>query len=625
MDLVHFDVEGYRALADVKNIPVGKPAILTGHNDAGKSASLRALGFLLGEGLIGEHDYTRFDVTEGNSDEDLDAEATMVARGLNGNDALPMGPVPRVAVTGTFQLRDSEVASLELAKRLRLRRSVERGCAPRYELEGEFPLEERLRGFENLSLTELKKRCHELGIAPTGPANTKTSFLEPLRAAATAAKKSTDWAECPKTVLERLPRFVLFSSTAEPDPAADVRTALAASFKVHMAEPSVRDSIATIESNLNAMLAKEIEDLKEHVLTSVDDLTSLEIAPSVSLTESFKNVDFSAGREGNATVSLAQSGAGRKRLVTLAVWEWSSKILGGSDPDDPGVVIAYDEPDTHLDYGRQRRLMDLFHLQCSRENVRMVVATHSLNLIDRVDISDVAHFGLEAGLTRVDRLIGTEDRDIATYLSDVSSAMGLRNSVLLHEQCFVVVEGATEQQCFPVLFRLVVGLPLQSVGLVLMAADGNEGAIKVAGHLKKLGRTVHLVIDADTKAQDSTKRMFRPNMLRRVGIDPLVDVTYLGKLELEDLFSDATWASVANSVWRRVDGKDWANSDFSVHREGVKFSSDVLLMLGNGSENGPRTKPAMMNEIVKHLANASDVPADLADAMRMLSALTRES
>ncbi len=624
MELVHFDVEGYRALEAVRNIPVGNPAILTGHNDSGKSSSLHALGFLLGEGAISDDDYTSNGLSEGEFAEDDAEEAGGVALSSGGNEVVAVSTGKRVVVTGTFLLRAGEVSSLNLATPLRVRRSVAPGSAPFYELEGDFPVDTRLRDFDNLGLAELKLRCKDLEFDLRGPANTKATFLSALRTAAATAAKSTGWAVCPKQIQDRLPRFVLFSSTAEPDPATDVRTALAASFKIHMAEATIQQSIASIESKLNTKLKAEIEELKEHVLATVDDLTSLEIAPSVSLTESFKNVDFRAGRGGNATVALAASGAGRKRLVTLAVWEWSSKILGGSDPDDPGLVIAYDEPDTHLDYGRQRRLMDLFHSQCSRANVRMVVATHSLNLIDRVDINDVAHFRLDGGFTTVDRLLGDEDAAIAEYLSDVSSAMGLRNSVLLHEQCFVVVEGATEQQSFPVLFRLVVGLPMQSVGLVLMAADGNEGALKVAGHLKKLGRTVHLVLDADTSAKDSTKKMFRPDMLLKVGINPDADVTYLGRAELEDLFPDATWASVANAAWRRVDGEVWLDSHFSAHRDGRKFSSDVLVMLDEASEDGPRTKPAMMNEIVKQLNTASDVPADLADAMKKLDVLSRE-
>ncbi|WP_030855160.1 hypothetical protein [Streptomyces sp. NRRL S-475] len=61
--------------------------------------------------------------------------------------------------------------------------------------------------------------------------------------------------------------------------------------------------------------------------------------------------------------------------------------------------------------------------------------------------------------------------------------MGLRNSVLLHERCFLAVEGPTEQQCVPLLFRLSQGLPLQAAGIALWACDNNEGALHLAGYL----------------------------------------------------------------------------------------------------------------------------------------------
>ncbi|WP_327068626.1 AAA family ATPase [Kitasatospora sp. NBC_01302] len=64
--LIELSVTNFRSLADVQGIPIRKQTILTGHNDCGKTATLDALAFLLGErsggdlvlahhGLLGGH------------------------------------------------------------------------------------------------------------------------------------------------------------------------------------------------------------------------------------------------------------------------------------------------------------------------------------------------------------------------------------------------------------------------------------------------------------------------------------------------------------------------------------------------------------------------------------------
>ncbi|HUY49662.1 MAG TPA: AAA family ATPase [Streptosporangiaceae bacterium] len=47
MQLESFTVSGFRSMAQVADIPLRCPTILTGRNDSGKSATLDALAFLL--------------------------------------------------------------------------------------------------------------------------------------------------------------------------------------------------------------------------------------------------------------------------------------------------------------------------------------------------------------------------------------------------------------------------------------------------------------------------------------------------------------------------------------------------------------------------------------------------
>jgi putative ATP-dependent endonuclease of OLD family len=242
-------------------------------------------------------------------------------------------------------------------------------------------------------------------------------------------------------------------------------------------------------------------------------------------------------------VGLQQAGAGRQRRISLAVWEWVSMPRGGDDQAPLDLVVAYDEPDTHLDYGKQRELVDLIRAQCQVSRVRMIVATHSLNLIDRVDIADVVQLRLdETKRTCAERLVDDSYGGVDQYLSRLSAAMGLRTSVFLHERCFLAVEGQTEEQTFPHLFRLVTGKPMQSAGIALLCGGGNDGALLVTRFLIEHKRAVVFIVDSDSAG----KKVFSLEKLLANGVKD-EQIHFVGAPdELEELYTDEQWADTAN-------------------------------------------------------------------------------
>jgi hypothetical protein len=53
--------------------------------------------------------------------------------------------------------------------------------------------------------------------------------------------------------------------------------------------------------------------------------------------------------------------------------------------------------------------------------------------------------------------------DVRRHLSTIATTLGFCNSVLLHEQFFVAVEGVSETSAFPIMFRKH---PLRAAGAV---------------------------------------------------------------------------------------------------------------------------------------------------------------
>ncbi|MCK2241899.1 MULTISPECIES: AAA family ATPase [unclassified Crossiella] len=594
---------GFRSLTEIREVPIGSPTIVAGHNDGGKTAALVALGFLLGEHQMAPADLSYLpDSSEGRCGS--------------------------VEVTGLFMLDPWEQSQFLLPEWMLMRRvfGTERNG---WECLIAVPADEELRNLESLGATELRGLVKKYNLSPE--ASRKADYLKVLREYAREISDDEDWVTAPAGLSARLPRLLAFDGRAQ-TPEQAVVAALTTRFDEHTNAPDLLGRVGEIEEEIKQRLRTDSKSLCDHIKLRCPDITDLVVEPEVSFKKGFRNANLRLVRGNRGPVELDRAGQGSTRRISLAIWEWASQLLAEKNPNEATVgdddeptpppvqtIVVYDEPDTHLDYRFQRAVMDLIREQSAIPNVNVVVATHSMNLIDGVDIADVVNLKLVDGHTVVERLGHETHEEIDRFLGKVAESLGIRNSVLLHERLFVAVEGPSEQQAFPLLFRLSEGLTLQAAGIALWACDNNEGALHLAAYLAARGRRVRLVADADSRRN----RMFsHSNLTRHFGAQPNDFATFLGEAEghaeFEAVFDDALWARVANERWPRR-ARDWTAHDFAVLRSG-KFSSDVLEMLRQGSEAGPQGKPDMMCSLALSLRKPEDVP----EALRKLFEELRE-
>jgi len=597
-------VEGLRALLDTEEIPLRAPTILTGGNDGGKSTALHAIAFFLGAWKPSLVDYTVLGPPEEGNTTPIRSE--------------------RVIVTAVLSLDPDLAQKLERKPgTLRVRRSVSQESSPRYEILDGLPADERLRSLETKKLEELRNLCGELGLEPEGKKSSKATWLEPLQELAAKGEKVEDWTPCPTEIVEQLPKCLIFSSTEEPAPAGQVKRALKVAYEQAIENEDYTGPLRDAENLLRERLEAEAETLCQHIGHRCPELSQITIEPQVALSEGFSSVEVRTSRGSVTGIPLERSGAGRQRQVNLAIWEWVEQLLEAKPESGRGVVIAYDEPDTHLDYGHQRELVSLIQTQCERAGTRMIVATHSLNLIDRVSINDVVHLRLVDDHTQIVRLLGDRHDETQRHLADVSAAMGLRNSVLLHERCFVGVEGPTETQAFPLLFSLATGMSLQSAGIALIAGNSNEGALRFAQFLRENERKVAFVVDQDSIKGES-RRSFRKDKLDEIGI-PDEAVHYVGEQEVEDLFSLEQWVDAANAHWPRDDEEAWRVEHLAATRLGSKFSAALYNLMRGGSEKAPVRKQGYLVALAETLREPEEVPEDLRTVFTELANLAAEA
>ncbi|MFJ6890038.1 ATP-dependent nuclease [Streptomyces californicus] len=606
MHLDSFSASGFRSLTEVADIPVSCPTILAGRNDGGKSAVLTALSFLLGAHRLTDEDRTYLQ-----------------------DDGATGRRCDQTWVEGSFTLDEAERAPAELPGTIRIRRIARAGEPACWEYFGHQPADTRLRGLDRLLKQPLADLVAEFGLSPAS--SLKDDLLAAVAAYARTAPQTEQWQPLPKNLETRLPRLLMFGGKDErPDDA--VRTALNSCYETHLEDEALQGQVRQIEAEITQRLEKEADSLCQHIRRHCSEFVGVQVRPEVSFKSGFKRAPLEVSRADGEPVDLTRSGQGSTRRIALAVWEWTSNLLAEAELSSAGepdteaptqTIVVYDEPDTHLDYRHQRTVMDIIRKQCALPHVSVMVATHSMNLIDGVDIADVVHLGLnDRGRTVVERLEDDCHDGIDFHLGQIAAALGLRNSVLLHERCFLAVEGETEQQCIPLLFRLSQKLSLQSAGIALWACENNEGALHLARYLVQRKRSVMLMIDADSR----TNKLFKDEKLRKAGLDLDKQVTYVGEAlgfnELEELFTDERWATAANQRWPRPAPLTWSAEDFTAHRGTKKFSARVLDMIkSEAAEASPNGKPAMLNGLVTTLTAPEDVPQQLREVFGQLQEL----
>lgn len=589
MKLRKFAVQGFRSLADPGVVTLGRPTIVTGPNDGGKTSLLLALGILLNNQRIHEADLTHA----------MPDEIPPTGRS---NDRFA-----ECRVLGIFELSSDEQSELGLPPEIQLRRlaSPENQSL---EILIEVPTNLALRDIEEKSLAQLKEAAESLSLDPEGPLNQKDSFRVPLRRLAEGSETEEAWVPANKDIEAALPRLIMFTSTAEPSPENEISQALREAYDRTLDDEDIIGPVRAAEATVQERLQDAANDLRGHIVERCPELEKVEVVPAVSFREGFGGVELRSSRPDQAAVDLSSSGAGTRRRVTLAVWEWTQNLLEQKDPNDRSIVIAYDEPDTHLDYGHQRNLVDLLRKQADLDNVAVIVATHSMNLIDKVRIEDVLHVNITDNRTRIQQIFGGDSDKETDFLTRIAASMGLRNSVLLHERCFIGVEGATEEHSLPALFRAATGFSLAAAGIILVPAGGNAGVRMLCKYLEEHKRLVRFIVDRDSTGQE----VFGKKRLQEDGI-PENHMYLVGNShEIEDLFSDEQWLSVVQAKWPRSDGFSWEVSQIAaLRKKSGKFSKRLHDLLRTEGAHAPESKSELLPALSHTIMNREEVPEQL--------------
>ena len=299
----------------------------------------------------------------------------------------------------------------------------------------------------------------------------------------------------------------------------------------------------------------------------------------------------------------------------------AKKILTTTTVDaDRQLIVAFDEPDTHLDYSSQRKILDQIKLIADNPRNYVIICTHSLNLIDRVPLTNIMHFKKEKNKTVIDSMKIEDPALIDMFLYEISDCMGLKNSILLNERCFLIVEGETEFLSLSIIFQKLKGYSLQAGGIRLINAGGCSGVKSLAKFLNDNKRNVLFLIDTDAKTRPTSKGQFTLKQLRKDGFKIKKQVFFVGAVEYEDLLTDDLYARTANTNWPKDDGPPWTAAEFAAIR-GPEFCDNLFRLLQSRYRNRI-TKPDAGEAMAKTIRTA-EIPTQIIACLEHCLALTK--
>ena len=553
MKLVGFKAENFRCLLDTPWIPIHDLTVLIGENDGGKTATLDALSLFLST----------------NRKPDIDDFSKLGSR--TPLESSTQGEqLPQITLEGCFELTQEEIDQLPEqcirdGNRVTIRRKFTIETQSPFLIEAMVHSDPRFRvNLGTYKVEVLRQLASEYSIEV--PSSPKNAIVEAINNWIAGQELERGELELATDLRALLPEFESFESASEPQ--SVVNQMLRRVYRDEIARDEIQDKLSDIERDIGSKLRSEAQSLKEYIQKYRERIEDITVDPQFNFEGGFQGADIQIKEIGREFVNLNKSGTGLQHHIRLAVYERNSGIIEKrSEERAKPVIWAFDEPDMHLDYKCQRKLFDIIQ-GFVRSGVQVIICTHSINLVNRVPLQDLVHYSLDArGCTEITTYEPTSE-DEEFFLHQIGTNMGLDNSLMFYERCFVAVEGEMEMNCLPILFETHTdGRRLITEGIRLINGEGNAGARLFAKFLNQKHKNVVLLVDEDCKTNPPQDKYFTADKLQADGFDVDSQVYFAGPREFEYLFPDEIWARVGNTIGtKKDDGSDWTASDIAAFR-----------------------------------------------------------
>ncbi|SES10220.1 AAA family ATPase [Salipaludibacillus aurantiacus] len=601
MKLKECKIKNFRCLKNFGPVPLYNLTMLIGENDSGKSSVLDALEMALNNLFPNESD---FYYIEGIPTEPIQIE-------------LKFDVSPSETIDSKFLNSSSDL----------LYKVTYDKHQTKNEIQGQAYTNELLnQDFSKLKTPELKAILDVLGIVTEGKVNNnqRVELIEQYLNENTLEVEEK-WTVAPKEILDIIPRFEKYCSSDYETPEKLIEKTLKDVFKSELytknpdtGETIVHESITGFEEKVREKLNEKVGELNGFVNTYNNQISNVSVEPIIDFTNGLKTGKLLLTEDNGGTYYLENKGEGTKKRLFMAILDWDRQIMLESVTKP--VIRGYDEPDSNLHYEAQRKMYysirDITYQ--AQSQIQAIVCTHSLTMVDRAPskIINLIKKNLE-GHSNVEYLKSGGDSDIDEFLNSVTSNMGITNSSIFYERCFLLVEGITEENALPILYHKYFNRTLSESGIKIINIEGNGSwynFVRLMG--KNKSKLMLTLLDSDSKEPGTSCSLTLAN-LRSMGFqEDFIDknVFYIGSKEFEDSFSSELYLKCLNLHWKKADGSLWTLEEIDLFKAEEKFSDKIVneaAKLSQIFEPGKKCTKETLAIRMAELIDANDVPQEL--------------
>lgn len=624
MELVKLEARNFRALKEVTVI-FGRITVLIGENDAGKSSVLDLLEMVLGGRRPDDKDFFCWEECEEGVAEkahkQTDCIEAIVEFSLDESDVpdlpIALGKIIRIKKVWTPQSAETYYwgAKLQDAK---LELDFSKWNKPE--------LEELIRQYDASALDDLKNN----------PA--RVAWLTALAA---AAPRLEDWMPARAKDLGILPRFERYRAIDYSSPDNMVMKTLRQVFEQVIYQPAadggdgkVLDKrLSEVKSDAEKKIRQKVAELLGFVKTYAPRITNVSYDPVIDFASGLKSGEFQID-DGRGLHYLSRIGDGTKRRIFMATLDWDRQVSVEQAQEGaplPFIIRGYDEPDTNLHYEAQRQMYQAIAdiAETQNSHIQAVLCTHSLTMIDRAPAKSINLLQLRDGCTTVDRLQTNEDPEVEHFLAEMARELGITNTIMFYERCFVLIEGDTEENALPLLYRNLYGRSMLEDGIRLINTKSNGAVKEFLRLLSKNRQEVTIIfVDSDTEQNNrGHEAKLTVDVLKQSGFSEQFiaeRLRFVGTREFEDAFGDESLATALQAGYPRKE-EPWQAGHIAEIRKnaGKKFSDELgRIVFEQAQEDGRKWgKP----EFGKHVGRCCKSPDSVPEAVKQLFDLAQKT
>lgn len=604
MKLKWISVQGFRSFCEPIEVDFCDLTMLIGNNDVGKSSILDILEFALSSGIRPDEKKDFYTCQTGDKNAEIIEVVIKFEVAPSENEVRDFVIKDKIVYKVVYTLDNVERQVLTLVPKEEVLRCDFPGLAAQ-------PQKDIIEKFDPDALqeaTNAAKRCEWF-----------EEFIMDV-------EKVEDWVDFPAKYLKYLPQIQRYSAMDYSEPEKLIERTVREVFKSvlyqelkedEQGDRKLRGELQDLEEEATIKINEKVLELKDNIQRYAPHIMNISYEPQIDFARGFQSGEIMVN-EGRGDHYLKKSGDGTKRKIFMATMDWDRSVTlsmqseGGPLPD---VIRAYDEPDTNLDYQAQhhlyRSIVDV--VSGDDSNIQAIICTHSPRMIDRAPAQKIRMLKADDEKTVVEKIITNDDTEVQAFLKEIASELGITNTLMFYENCFILVEGETEENALPLFYRTIYGRSLLEDGINIINVKG-KGGFKEFLRLLSRNKQELAVFFMDTDCAETNDDKMTKQVLKENGFPEETcgsRILLVGRQEFEDLFPASILVKAFNRRWPKPEG-EWVEADIPVYNPNKKYSKLLSSVVHNTcNETGERwSKPDLGIELGR-VCSIADIPKDV--------------